>query len=79
MAIEVYTFRIAYQTEEEVERMKKEGAVSPQELVLTTLADGQPSFKTLHASGETEEEALLKVEAYVKNTSYRNIEDGKVV
>jgi hypothetical protein len=75
-----YSFRIAYQTEEEMEHLAKEGStVDPASLILTILPNGLPSYKTLHASGETELEALAKVEAYVKNTSYRDIEDGKMV
>jgi hypothetical protein len=72
-----YSFRIAYQTEEQ---LAQEGqSVDPSTLVLTILPDGLPSYKTLHASGESEEEALAKVEAYVSKTPYRDIEDGKMV
>ena len=75
MARIVYAFRVAYQSEDELH----ESPSDPSELVLTTLPDGQPSYKTLISSGETENEALIKVEAYVKQTPYRDIEDGKLV
>jgi hypothetical protein len=72
-----YTFRIAYQSEEQ---LAQEGqSVDPSTLVLITLPNGLPSFKTLHSTGESETEALAKVEAYVSKTSYRDIEDGKLV
>jgi hypothetical protein len=72
-----FSFRIAYQTEEQ---LAQEGqSVDPSTLVLTTLPNGLPSYKTLHAGGETENEALAKVEAYVSKTPYRDIEDGKMV
>lgn len=80
MAKTAYSFRIAYQSEEELRQLQEQGnQVDPETLVLTTLPDGQPSYKTLYASGETEDEAIRKVDAYVSKTAYREIEDGKTI
>jgi hypothetical protein len=75
----VYSFRIAYTSEDELQALKEQKDFDPDKLVLTVLPDGQPSFKTLYTHAETEEEAIAKVDAYVSRTSYRNIEDKKFI
>jgi len=75
----VYSFRIAYTSEDELQALKEQKDFDPDKLVLTVLPDGQPSFKTLYTHAETEEEAIAKVDTYVSRTSYRNIEDKKFI
>lgn len=79
MARQAYSFRVAYKSEDEIQGMTDNVPVDPSTLVLTILPNGLPSYKTIRASGETEDEALKKAEAYVSKTPYREIEDGKLV
>lgn len=68
----LYSFRIAFQTVDEM-------TDDPNKLVLTILENGQPSYKTILAEAETEEQALALVDAYVSTTSYNELEDGKTI
>ena len=79
MARQAYSFRVAYQTEEELSKLTDSTKVDPYSLEFKILPNGLPSYKTIHASGETEQDAVRKAEAYVSKTSYRDIVDGKVV
>ena len=75
----VYKFRIAYSSEEELQDIKKQPDFDPEQLVLTILPDGQPSYKTLFTHADSEEQAIEKVDEYVSRTPYRNIEDKKFI
>jgi hypothetical protein len=75
----VYKFRIAYFSEDELQQLKEQPDFDPEQLVLTVLPDGQPSFKTLFTRADTEEQAKEKVDDYVSRTPYRNIEDKKFI
>ena len=75
----VYSFRIAYSSEDELQALNEQKDFDPEKLVLTVLPDGQPSYKTLYTRAETEEEAIAKVDGYVARTPYRNIEDKKFI
>ena len=79
MAKTVYSFRIAFQSEDELNELKQQEQVNPDTLVLTTLPDGQPSFKTVFCSAFNEDEAIQRVDSYVSQTPYKDIEDGKMV
>lgn len=70
MAKSTYSFRIAFQTVDEM-------TDDPNKLVLTILENGQPSYKTILAEAESEAQALEMVDAYVSTTPYQDIEDGK--
>jgi hypothetical protein len=71
----VYAFPVAFASEEELENLNPD----PSALVQTVLPNGQPSYKTFFCSAFTEEEATRIAEAYVSRTSYKDIEDGKLV
>jgi hypothetical protein len=75
----IYSFRVAYQSEEQLKSLQEGPEVDPYSLVLTILEDGQPSFKTLYAKADTEEQAFQKVDAYVKRTQYKDILNGKLL
>ena len=75
----MYTFYLAFQSEEELEQLKQEENPDPTKLELKILPNGQPSYKTLYASADTEEEATARVDAYVSQTPYRDIEDRKIL
>ena len=75
----VYTFRLAYFSEEQVNDLQETTAQAASDLVLTTLPDGQPSFKTLFATAFDESEATRKVEEYVSKTKYKDIENNKTL
>jgi hypothetical protein len=75
----VYSFRIAYSSEAELQALQEQKDFDPERLVLTVLPDGQPSYKTLYTRADTEEEAMAKVDVYVSRTPYRNIEDKKFI
>jgi hypothetical protein len=75
----VYKFRIAYFSEDELQALNEQPDFDPETLTLTTLPDGQPSFKTLFCRAEHEEEAKGRVDEYVSRTPYRNIEDKKFI
>ena len=68
----IYSFRIAFQTVEEM-------TDDPNQLVLTVLENGQPSYKTILAEAESEAQALEMVDRYVSNTPYNELEDGKTI
>ncbi len=51
----------------------------PNQLVLTILENGQPSYKTILAMAESEAQALEMVDSYVSNTPYTELEDGKTI
>lgn len=67
-----YSFRVAFQSIDEM-------GEDPNSLVLTTLPNGLPSFKTINAIAETEALALDMVDRYVSETQYQDIEDGIVI
>jgi hypothetical protein len=75
----VYSFRIAYTSEDELHDLQEQKDFDPDKLVLTVLLNGQPSYKTLYARAETEEEAISRVDMYVSQTSYCNIEDKRFI
>lgn len=68
----IYAFRIAFQTVEEM-------TDDPNQLVLTILENGQPSYKTIMAEAETEAQALEMVDRYVSTIQYNDLEDGKTL
>jgi hypothetical protein len=67
--MKTYSFRIAFQT---VEQMTE----NPDHLILTTLPNGLPSYKTVNATAESEAQALELAEQYVSKTQYQEIQDG---
>lgn len=67
--MKTYSFRIAFQTVDEMTE-------DPNNLVLTTLPNGLPSYKTVNAVAESEAQALELADKYVSETQYPNIEDG---
>ena len=75
----VYSFRIAFQTEEELKQLQEQPQADPESLVLYTLENGQPSYKTLYTLAATEEEAIAKMQDFVSKTSYRDLIDGKYI
>lgn len=76
----VYSFRIAYHTKAELQQLQ-EGNRNPSgdDLVLSILENGQPSYKTLYCSAFSEADADRRVDDYVSITPYREIVDGKMV
>jgi hypothetical protein len=77
--VTVYSFRIAYSSEEELQALQAQQNVDPNQLTLTILPDGQPSYKTLYTRAETEQEAIDKVSSYVEVTKYSEIQDKKFI
>lgn len=75
----IFSFRIAYQSEEEVAALQEKQSVDPNTLELTILPDGQPSFKTIFVPAFSVDDAISKAEEYVKNTKYRDIENNKTL
>lgn len=65
----IYSFCVAFKSEEELEQIQ-----ATEQLDTTNLV-----YKTLYCSAFSEEEAMNKVDEYVKKTSYKNIVDGKFV
>jgi len=76
---ELYSFRIAYKSEDEVKTLEEQQAFDPSTLILTILPDGQPSFKDLYTLAASEEEATTKMDAYVSVTPYKLIENHKII
>lgn len=74
----VYTFTLALQTEDELKRTIESFDVDGN-AVLPSEPGSAPTFKTLQTIAETEEEAIAKMDAYVSVTSFKDIEDNKVV
>lgn len=75
----VYSFRIAFQTEEQLKQLQEQPQADPESLVLYTLENGQPSYKTLFTLAASEEEAIVKMQDFVSKTSYRDLPDGKYI
>ena len=75
----VYSFRIAFQSEEQLKQLQEQQDVDPESLLLTTLDNGLPSYKTLYTTALTEDEAIKKMDAYVSRVSYRDLPDGKII
>ena len=64
-AVNIFGFKIALVKESELPNITGES---------------EPAiFKTVYAKADTEEEAFQKVDLYVKNTKYADIEDRKIV
>lgn len=75
----VYAFRIAYQSADELAALQKQLDFNPDTLVTTILPDGQPSCKTIYVRSSTEEEAVRKADEYVRETRYNDIQDKKIL
>ena len=75
----VYSFRIAYTSEDELKALQEQTDFNPNSLTLSVLPNGQPTYKTLYTRANTEAEAIEKVDGYVAITPYADIEDKKFV
>jgi len=72
----VFEFQIALQTEEE---MKETVGLFESPDAGSVVVPAATKFKTLFTIADTEEEAIDRVSAYVEKTSYRDIQDNKVI
>jgi hypothetical protein len=77
--VNVYSFRIAYASEDELKALQEQQDFDPNSLTRSILSNGQPTYKTLFTHADSEEEAIEKVDAYVAITPYAKIEDKKFV
>ena len=75
----VYSFRIAYASEDELKALQEQKDFDPDSLTRSFLPNGQPTYKTLYTHADSEEEAVRKVDAYVAITPYIDIQDKKFV
>lgn len=75
----IFSFRIAYQTEDQYQTIAENLQFDPNTLELTTLANGLPSYKTIHVPAFTEADAIRRADEYVNRTPYRLIEDNKTL
>ena len=75
----VYSFRIAYKSEDELQALQEQQDFDPNSLVLSILPNGQPTYKILYTRADSEEQAIEKVDAYVAITPYSQIQDKKFI
>ena len=75
----IYSFPIAYLSEDELKALESQPDFDPTSVPRSILPNGQPTYKTLYARAETEEQAKERVDAYVAITPYAEIEDKKFV
>ena len=75
----VYSFRIAYASEDELAALQEQKDFDPNSLTLSYLPNGEPTYKTLYTHAESEEEAIAKVNGYVSVTPYSEIQDKKFI
>ena len=75
----VYSFRIAYASEDELQTIQEQPEFDPSNLVLTTLPNGQPSFKTLYVRANTEDDAVERMNQHVSVTPYSELKDNTFI